>query len=271
MSVPNVGTVQSPDSIPKYAIGLFDADKTGPRKRKRLTHLTPEEKIMRRKLKNRVAAQTARDRKRMKMETLEETVQKFQQQAKELLDVNMKLLKRAEALEHENAELRNRLGLNYDANSTVSGNREAVERIKVEYDDTLLVKSEHFVTDSILSPDESADENDGRLGSLSSEESFGGGDGIYCMSTTECVSPEPAVFGEHGMERPNPLQQEAVKSSLIHSAVNMTTIPTPSSMNPIRMTSSASSNKSTPISNVKVLVLTQPKALDLRKHSTMQL
>ena len=34
--------------LPKYAIGLFDSNKSGPRKRKRLTHLTPEEKIMRR-------------------------------------------------------------------------------------------------------------------------------------------------------------------------------------------------------------------------------
>ena len=77
-------------------------------------------------------------------------------QAKELLDVNLKLLKRAEALEHENAELRHRLGLNRDVNPIVSGNRETVERIKVEYDDTLHVKSEHYVPDSILSPDESA-------------------------------------------------------------------------------------------------------------------
>ena len=73
-----------------------------------------------------------------------------------MLDVNLKLLKRAEALEHENAELRRRLGLTSDLNPTVSGNRETMERIKVEYDDTLQVKSEHMVPDSILSPDESA-------------------------------------------------------------------------------------------------------------------
>ena len=51
MTVPNatnIGTAQSLDTLPKYAIGLFDSNKTGPRKRKRLTHLTPEEKIMRR-------------------------------------------------------------------------------------------------------------------------------------------------------------------------------------------------------------------------------
>ena len=35
-------------NVPKYAVGLFDSNGSGPRKRKRLTHLTPEEKIMRR-------------------------------------------------------------------------------------------------------------------------------------------------------------------------------------------------------------------------------
>lgn len=34
--------------LPKYAVGLFESNGSGPRKRKRLTHLTPEEKVMRR-------------------------------------------------------------------------------------------------------------------------------------------------------------------------------------------------------------------------------
>lgn len=51
-----------------------------PRKRERLTHLTPEEKLNRRKLKNRIAAQTARDRKKQKMVGLEQTTTVLEQE-----------------------------------------------------------------------------------------------------------------------------------------------------------------------------------------------
>ncbi|CAJ0578448.1 unnamed protein product, partial [Mesorhabditis spiculigera] len=66
-----------------------------PRKRERLTHLTAEEKMDRRKLKNRVAAQTARDRKKERTYKLEDAVER--------------LFKENERLRSENAELRVRL------------------------------------------------------------------------------------------------------------------------------------------------------------------
>ena len=47
------------------------------RKRANLDHLSPEEKLMRRKLKNRVAAQNARDKKRAKMEDMEIELQRI--------------------------------------------------------------------------------------------------------------------------------------------------------------------------------------------------
>jgi len=48
-----------------------------PRKRQKLDHLSLEQKIMRRKMKNRVAAQTARDRKKSYMDDLEHKIGKM--------------------------------------------------------------------------------------------------------------------------------------------------------------------------------------------------
>ncbi|MCI4392881.1 hypothetical protein PGIGA_G00151060 [Pangasianodon gigas] len=81
------------------------------RKRQRLTHLSPEEKALRRKLKNRVAAQTARDRKKAKMGELEQQVLELEQENQKLHLENQMLRERTSDLMSENEELRQRLGL----------------------------------------------------------------------------------------------------------------------------------------------------------------
>nr|BAL14283.1 X-box binding protein 1 [Oryzias latipes] len=81
------------------------------RKRQRLTHLSPEEKALRRKLKNRVAAQTARDRKKAKMGELEQQVLELELENKKLHIENRLLREKTSGLLTENEELRQRLGL----------------------------------------------------------------------------------------------------------------------------------------------------------------
>lgn len=82
-----------------------------PRKRKRLDNLSAEERALRRKLKNRVAAQTARDRKKARMTELEELVAQLEKENKTLRLDNESLRKHSEAVTIENSELRVRLGL----------------------------------------------------------------------------------------------------------------------------------------------------------------
>ncbi|XP_078484143.1 transcription factor protein [Ciona intestinalis] len=274
--------VGSPQQIPKYALGLFESNGNGPRKRKRLTHLTTEEKVMRRKLKNRVAAQTARDRKKVRMECLEDNIQKVQQQAKELLDVNMQLLDRAEALERENLELRVRLGISSSHDTTVSSKREDVERIKVEFDD-LVAQSEQTpdviavsLPECILSPDESADEFDHHM-DIKRRLCKPRSDVVakrLCLAKTECASPLPAVFGEHKLDRLSPQQQDAVNLMLIHSEKAMVKSQAPTSqMKPhiMRMISLDGSNKSVMNLSLKKESATKLQTpLDLSKNVKLQ-
>ncbi|XP_038228972.1 LOW QUALITY PROTEIN: X-box-binding protein 1 [Dermochelys coriacea] len=81
------------------------------RKRQRLTHLSPEEKALRRKLKNRVAAQSARDRKKARMSELEQQVLELEQENQNLLLENQLLREKTQGLAVQNRELRCRLGL----------------------------------------------------------------------------------------------------------------------------------------------------------------
>lgn len=78
------------ESSSSHSCSLSDADESSMDeflvrgKKRRLDHLTWEEKLQRKKLKNRVAAQTSRDRKKAKMEEMEQTIQQQTDQISEL-------------------------------------------------------------------------------------------------------------------------------------------------------------------------------------------
>ncbi|KAK6740147.1 hypothetical protein RB195_008551 [Necator americanus] len=77
---------------------LGDTPHPHQRKRECLDHLTHEQKMNRRKMKNRIAAQTARDRKKYRSQRLEDII-------RELLEQNETLKQENELLRIENREL----------------------------------------------------------------------------------------------------------------------------------------------------------------------
>ena len=87
---------------------IMEPDEAKPpvRKRANLDHLTPEEKMMRRKLKNRVAAQNARDKKRVKMDSMEDTLMMMRQEMDKIRKENKRLIELNERLFSENQTLR---------------------------------------------------------------------------------------------------------------------------------------------------------------------
>ncbi|XP_020793559.2 LOW QUALITY PROTEIN: X-box-binding protein 1 [Boleophthalmus pectinirostris] len=103
--LPSAASQASSDSDSNMSVG------PPVRKRQRLTHLSPEEKALRRKLKNRVAAQTARDRKKAKMGELEQQVLELELENQKLHIENRLLREKTTGLLTENEELRQRLGL----------------------------------------------------------------------------------------------------------------------------------------------------------------
>merc|ERR1719458_1954965 len=97
-----------------------DEDEFAPvRKRANLDHLSPEERLMRRKLKNRVAAQNARDKKKAQCEDMEKLINQMSEERRKLAEENSRLqefnsklqLDNA-SLQEENTELKQRLGIN---------------------------------------------------------------------------------------------------------------------------------------------------------------
>jgi len=73
------------------SVNEFLSQPKTPRRRERLTHLTPEEKLNRRKMKNREAAQNARDRKKEQGRHLEDTVRQLIAENRQLRAENTQL------------------------------------------------------------------------------------------------------------------------------------------------------------------------------------
>lgn len=77
---------------------VVDVASPAPSRKRRLDHLSWEEKMQRKKLKNRVAAQTSRDRKKAKMDDMESRIKYF-------MDMNERLTSEVESLKALNERL----------------------------------------------------------------------------------------------------------------------------------------------------------------------
>lgn len=91
------------DLDPKLSVGLPT------QKRQKLSHLSLQEKEVRRKIKNRVTAQIARDRRKAKMVDLEQQVLELELENQKLRVANSSLREKATNLLAENKVLRKKL------------------------------------------------------------------------------------------------------------------------------------------------------------------
>ncbi|XP_077895793.1 LOW QUALITY PROTEIN: X-box-binding protein 1 [Ictidomys tridecemlineatus] len=201
------------------------------RKRQRLTHLSPEEKALRRKLKNRVAAQTARDRKKARMSELEQQVVDLEEENQKLLLENQLLREKTHGLVIENQELRLRLGMDAlvaeeeteakgNGVRPVAGSAESAAlrlRASAAGAGPVVIPSEHLPVDSD-SVDSSDSESDILLGIL---------DNLDPIMFFKCPSPEstsleelPEVYPEGPSSLPASLSLSVGTSSAKLEAIN---------------------------------------------------
>jgi len=115
----------SPDDILPFDIKQEDDD-CPVRKRANLDHLSPEERLMRRKLKNRVAAQTARDKKKAQTDEMEVMIQQLRDDRQRMLEensrlqaVNTQLQLDNATLQQENTDLKSKLGMGTVVNTDI--------------------------------------------------------------------------------------------------------------------------------------------------------
>ena len=96
----------------------FDKTHSERRKRQNLSHLSAEEKMERRQMKNRIAAQRARDRRKAKMDLLISRVSKLTKETIQLKKQTAILMKTNSKLMDENQSLRGQLEVASSLRST---------------------------------------------------------------------------------------------------------------------------------------------------------
>ncbi|GBP26190.1 X-box-binding protein 1 [Eumeta japonica] len=120
ITLPNNYLVDSGDTV-------GDVPPTPTRKR-RLDHLTWEEKMQRKKLKNRVAAQTSRDRKKAKMDDMERRIEQLEEAKERLSEEVASLRALNERLVNENAVLRSNAAAARDVTAGPTGPAESPQQ-----------------------------------------------------------------------------------------------------------------------------------------------
>lgn len=112
------------------------------RKRKKLDDFTPQEKMIRRKLKNRVAAQNARDRKKERLEQLEIIVTRLEKENKELKRSNEELRVNMNNLMTQNKKMRLKLGMDIDDTKNEKTESPIITPTVMDHDHIVIKKEE---------------------------------------------------------------------------------------------------------------------------------
>lgn len=205
-SLGSVDSVKEEDEeeVEEYEL---ESDLQPARKRANLDHLSPEERLMRRKMKNRVAAQTARDKKKAYMDEMEQLVAglkgeraKLAAEKAALAAANERLLQENLLLREENTQLLARLGASPQEQQQQQ-QQHGVDEV-LDYAEDLSVEDASFIvvaTEDLSSSTTSCDDSSSSLSAAAD---------VAAIAAAGAQPPEPAVLA-------NPQQQDPVVSSSV--------------------------------------------------------